>query len=294
MWDEVKRLMQGTEISDIDRELRFSNEFDQFTAAAEESLTFVYNHFSQLINDLQRSNVKLSNVTINTKFLNCLYPEWYKYVTNIRLAKNMKDDSYDMLYDHLQLYEKLVIASRAQKAAKTHDSLALVAHTSLSSSRSPPPYYVTHHSTMVDYDDDYRGNRFSDDQEDSLTSAMMLLAHEITQCYSTPTNNRLRTSSNTRNQVVVQTERVNIQRGNVVNCARIARRSYITHEESAESSNCYNCNAKGHYARDCPKPRVQDSKYFMEHLLLAKKDEARVILSNEQNDFLLVDATQME
>ncbi|GJZ89481.1 retrovirus-related pol polyprotein from transposon TNT 1-94 [Tanacetum coccineum] len=44
---------------------------------------------------------------------------------------------------------------------------------------------------------------------------------------------------------------------------------------------CYNCNEKGHYDRNCPKPRVRDSKYFMEQMLLAKKDEARVILSNK-------------
>ncbi|GKD88054.1 integrase, catalytic region, zinc finger, CCHC-type containing protein [Tanacetum coccineum] len=97
-----------------------------------------------------------------------------------------------------------------------------------------------------------------------------------------------------------------------------ARRSYNTQEESTESSNvqketgnvqrtlrtssfgnatnvqCYNCNAKGHYARDCIKPRVRDSKYFIEQMLLAKKDEAKVILFNEQNDFLLEDAAKME
>ncbi|GJT42514.1 hypothetical protein Tco_0951229 [Tanacetum coccineum] len=50
----------------------------------------------------------------------------------------------------------------------------------------------------------------------------------------------------------------------------------------------------GHYARDCSKARVWDSNYFMEQILLAKKDEAVVLLSNEQNDFLLADAAQME
>ncbi|GKD23228.1 hypothetical protein Tco_1224931, partial [Tanacetum coccineum] len=52
--------------------------------------------------------------------------------------------------------------------------------------------------------------------------------------------------------------------------------------------------AKGHYARNCPKPRVRDSKYFMEHMLLAKQDEAGVILTDEQNDFLCADASKME
>ncbi|GJW78564.1 gag-pol polyprotein [Tanacetum coccineum] len=262
---------------------------------SEESLTSVYTHFSQLINDLQRNNVKLPNVTINTMFLNCLQPEWYKYVTNVLLAKNVKDDSCDSLFDHLQQYEKLAIAFRAKKAAKSHDPLALVAHISSSSSRSPSPYYVTHPPSMVDYDDDYEGDTFSDDQEDSLTSAMMLLARAITQ--------------------FVQADRVNIQIKNIGNGGRMARRSYKTQEASAKSGNVhketgniqrtlrtsssinatnvqrYNCNAKGHYARDCPKPRVRDSKYFMEQMLLAKKDEDEVILSNEHNDFLLADAT---
>ncbi|GJY93746.1 retrovirus-related pol polyprotein from transposon TNT 1-94 [Tanacetum coccineum] len=57
---------------------------------------------------------------------------------------------------------------------------------------------------------------------------------------------------------------------------------------------CYNCSGKGHYARNCPKPRVRDSKYFMEQMLLAKQDEAGVILTDEHNDFLLADASRME
>ncbi|GJY91191.1 retrovirus-related pol polyprotein from transposon TNT 1-94 [Tanacetum coccineum] len=44
---------------------------------------------------------------------------------------------------------------------------------------------------------------------------------------------------------------------------------------------CYNCSGKGHYARNYPKPRVRDSKYFMEQILLAKHDEAGVILTDD-------------
>ncbi|GJS03164.1 retrovirus-related pol polyprotein from transposon TNT 1-94 [Tanacetum coccineum] len=189
----------------------------------------------------------------------------------------------------MMCYLNIFSSTRAKKAAKTHDPLALVAHTSSSSSRSPPHYYVTLPSTVVDYDDNYQGDTFSDDEEDSHTSAMMLLVSAIMQRYSTPTNNQLHTSSNIRNQAVVQVDKVNIQSKNVGNGGSIARRSYNTQEE-----NCYNYNARGHYARDCPKPRVRDSKYFMEQMLLAKKDEAGVILSNEQNDFLFTDAAQME
>ncbi|GJV72423.1 hypothetical protein Tco_1492418 [Tanacetum coccineum] len=37
-------------------------------------------------------------------------------------------------------------------------------------------YYVTHPPLVIGYDDDYQGEAMCDDQEDSLTTAMMLLA----------------------------------------------------------------------------------------------------------------------
>ncbi|GJX00755.1 hypothetical protein Tco_0916717 [Tanacetum coccineum] len=189
MWLRVKRLMQETELSDVHKETRFNKEFDQFTTEPGETLVLVYNHFSQLMNDLKRNKIKLLNVSINTKFLNCLQPEWYKYVTSVRLAKNLTNDPYDELFNHLQKYEKLVIASRAKELEKIHDPLALVAHICSSSSRSPSAYYVTHPPLLVDYDDDYQGDTFQNDPEDPLISVMMLLARAITQHYYTPTNN---------------------------------------------------------------------------------------------------------
>ncbi|GKA41990.1 hypothetical protein Tco_0734650 [Tanacetum coccineum] len=145
-----------------------------------EALVLVYNYFAQLMNDLERNDIKFPKVTVNTKFLNCLQPKWLKYVTQVRLAKRLTKDSYDDLFDYLSQYEKLVNASRAKTLEKSHDPLALVAHT---------------------------GDAFQNNSEDLLTSAMMLLARAITQRFSNPTNNRLRTSSNTRNQAIIQADK---------------------------------------------------------------------------------------
>ncbi|GJV84676.1 hypothetical protein Tco_1524574 [Tanacetum coccineum] len=104
--------------------------------------------------------------------LNCLQPEWLKYVTQVRLAKRLTEDTYDDLFNYLQQFEKLVNASRAKKVDKSHDPLALVAHTS-SSSRTTTPYYVTHPSSVVDYDEDYQRDVVQNNSEDPLTSAII-------------------------------------------------------------------------------------------------------------------------
>ncbi|GJW85030.1 hypothetical protein Tco_0158175, partial [Tanacetum coccineum] len=300
MWNRVERLMSGTIQNKVDRETRFTNEFDQFVVEPGEALISVYNCFSQLMNDLERNNMKFPTVTFNTKFLNSLQPEWLKYVTQVRLAKQLTVDSFDDHFDYHQQFEKLVNASRAKKLEKSHDPLALVAHTGLSS-RQTSSYYATHPTSVVDYDDEYQ----QDDVHNN--SAMLLLAKAITQNFSNPTNNRLRASSNTKNQAIIQGDRVNIQSMNSGNTGRNSRRAYVQ-EEVVEgmnvpketgnvqrtlrtpSSDNTSTSGKGHYARNYPKPRVRDSKYFMEQILLAKQDEAGVILTDEQNNFLFADA----
>ncbi|GJU09829.1 hypothetical protein Tco_1132225 [Tanacetum coccineum] len=190
------------------------------------------------MNDLERNGIKFPHVTVNTKFLNCLQPEWLKYVTQVYFTKRLREDSYDDLFDYLQQFEKLVNASRAKKFEKLRDPLMLVAHTG-SSSRTKSPYYVTHPSSVVDYDDDYQGDTIQNSSEDPLTSAMILLARAITQRFSNLTNNRLRTSSNTRNQAIIQGDRVNIQSRNSGNDGRNTRRSYVQ-EEIIKGNNVQN------------------------------------------------------
>ncbi|GKE26823.1 hypothetical protein Tco_1442207 [Tanacetum coccineum] len=114
----------GTELNAIDKEIRFNNEFDQFTTEADKSLMSVFNQFSHLVNDLKRNDIQLLNVTINSKFLNCLQPKCYKYVTNVCLAKNVKDEQYDVLFDYLQQYENLSLLPE-EKRLQRHMILLL-------------------------------------------------------------------------------------------------------------------------------------------------------------------------
>ncbi|GKC37014.1 hypothetical protein Tco_1049398, partial [Tanacetum coccineum] len=226
MWKRVERLMRGTIQNKVDRETCFTNEFDQFVAEPGEALVLVYNHLAQLMNDLERNGMHFPIVTINTKFLNSLQPEWLKYVTQVRLAKHLTMDTFDDLFDYLYQFEKLVNVSRVKKLEKSHDPLALVAHM-VSSSRNTSSYYVTHPTSVVDYEDEYQQDDVHTSSEDPLTYAMLLLARAITQKFSTLTNNRLCTSSNTRNQAIIQGDMVNIQSTNSGNARINNRRAYV-------------------------------------------------------------------
>nr|GFA64188.1 hypothetical protein [Tanacetum cinerariifolium] len=118
---------------------------------------------------------------------------------------------------------------------------------------------------------------------------MMLLALTITQHFLTLTNNCLHTSSNIRNQAIIQDGRVDIQSKNVGyarngsrNAGRIAgnqgtnARNGFAQTNAAIGKNvqrnpktttnigkttvqCYKCNEKDHFARDCPKSKVSNS-----------------------------------
>ncbi|GJX17432.1 hypothetical protein Tco_0218264 [Tanacetum coccineum] len=218
MWERIKRLMFGSDVTSHVRHSRLMDEFDKFTIKEGESLESLYERLTTLVNIMDRNNVRPIPVSINTKFLNCLQPEWSKMVRQNQTGDTI---SYYVLYGSLVQFEPHVLASKAKKAAKNHDPLALLVHSNASSSQShanstysPQPYYVTHPSSVVDYEDEYQGELQGDSQEDNLTTVMMLLARAITQKFSTPTNNRLLTSSNIRNQAVIQDGRVGIQTKN--------------------------------------------------------------------------------
>ncbi|GJV64889.1 integrase, catalytic region, zinc finger, CCHC-type containing protein [Tanacetum coccineum] len=244
-----------------------------------ENLTSMYERFSTLITVMDRNEVLPPAITINTKFLNSLQPEWSKYVTMTRQKYTLKTSKYDELYDHLCQFEPHVNASKSKKATRNHDPLALVAnsyayssysHASSSYSHSPQPYYVTQPSSMVDIDDDYQGEIQEDAEEDKLTTAMMNARRQ----------NRNQ-ATNVGNGLVQSIEEYD---HNVKTIPRIESTQGKTNVQ------CYNYNGKGHDARECPKPRVRDSKFFREQMLLATKDEAEVHLNEEENDYFLNNA----
>ncbi|GJX93452.1 hypothetical protein Tco_0348038 [Tanacetum coccineum] len=116
MWEMIRRLMHGSEKTKQQRHSRLVDEFDKFVMVEGESLSSVYERLTTLVNVMDRNEIRPLPISINTKFLNSLQPEWSKYVTKTRQNANIKETEFDHLFDTLSQYEPHVNASRAKKS----------------------------------------------------------------------------------------------------------------------------------------------------------------------------------
>ena len=72
MWEHVHLFLEGTELNQEDMESKLYLEYTMFMIEAGESLESYYHRFTNIINDLDRHNIILPRIAVNTKFLSCL------------------------------------------------------------------------------------------------------------------------------------------------------------------------------------------------------------------------------
>ncbi|GKC96550.1 hypothetical protein Tco_1161992 [Tanacetum coccineum] len=88
-----------------ERECKLYDAFDKFAHIKGESLHKYYLRFTQLINDMNIYKMKLEQFQVNNKFLNSLPPEWSKFVTDVKLVKDLHTTNYDQLHAYLEKHE---------------------------------------------------------------------------------------------------------------------------------------------------------------------------------------------
>ncbi|GKB99378.1 putative ribonuclease H-like domain-containing protein [Tanacetum coccineum] len=110
------------------------------------------------------------------------------------------------------------------------------------------------------------------------------------------TNNQLRTSSNPRNQATIQDSRVTVQQVQGRQGQSYSGTRYKSNATSSGGNNasgqariikCYNCQGKGHMARQCTQSKRQrNANWYKEKAMLAEAHEAGQLLDEEQLAFL--------
>ncbi|GJW29248.1 integrase, catalytic region, zinc finger, CCHC-type containing protein [Tanacetum coccineum] len=133
---------------------------------------------------------------------------------------------------------------------------------------SAAPTYDPKPDTVTEDDD------MSKDKE--IDKLMALISLSFKKFYK-PTNNNLRTSSNTSRANQDNSLRINkgtrYDNQRAVNVAR-ARENIGTPVVQKSRIQCYNCKEYGHVSRECQKPKlVKDAAYHKEKMLLCKQKE---------------------
>nr|GEV61030.1 hypothetical protein [Tanacetum cinerariifolium] len=128
IWERVHQIMKGSDIEEQEKKAKLFNEWEKFTSTDGELIKSYYHQFMQLMNDLKRNKHFSENIASNLKFLNNLQPEWKRHVTIVRQTKNLHEADFTQIYEFLKMNQEEVNELRAERLAKSHDSLALMAH----------------------------------------------------------------------------------------------------------------------------------------------------------------------
>ncbi|GJX23739.1 retrovirus-related pol polyprotein from transposon TNT 1-94 [Tanacetum coccineum] len=314
IWDNVKMLLAGSELTKEDRESQLYDEFERFKMLPGENINEYYVRFHKLVNDMRNIRMTMPNIQLNSKFVNNMSPEWDRFVTAVKLNKGLKETNHEQLYAYLKQHEKHAAQDRLiieRITPATNDQLAFVStvqphaqsshvqsHQYPSSSTNPqsPQYPQFPETSQID-----SGYTQTDELLDNLTKQMALLAQSF-RATLPQTNNQLRTSSNTRNQATIQDGRVvvqNVQGRQNQNQRYFARGNGTAGNGGAQNRagnanagqgkpvKCYNCNGVGHIARNCTQPkRPQNSDYFKDKMLLMQAQENGAVLDEEELLFL--------
>ena len=100
------------------------------------------------MNDFKRNKHFPEKIASNLKFLNNLQPEWKRHVTIVHQTKDLNTVDYTQLYDFLKYNQAEVNELRAEKLAKSHDPLALMAN---SHNLYDNPVFHPDHPSQITY-----------------------------------------------------------------------------------------------------------------------------------------------
>ncbi|GKE41558.1 retrovirus-related pol polyprotein from transposon TNT 1-94, partial [Tanacetum coccineum] len=105
IWDNVKMLLEGSELTKEDQESQLYDDFKHFCQNKGETIYDYYVWFAKLINDMRNIKMTMSKMQLNSKFVNNMFPKWGRFVTVVKLNRGLRDFNYDQLYAYLKQHE---------------------------------------------------------------------------------------------------------------------------------------------------------------------------------------------
>ncbi|GKE20497.1 hypothetical protein Tco_1432009 [Tanacetum coccineum] len=105
IWDNVKMILEGSELTKDDRESQLYDKFEHFRQNKGETIQGYYVRFTKLINDMRNIKMTMPMMQLNSKFVNNMLPEWSRFITEVKLNRGLKESNFDQLYAYLKQHE---------------------------------------------------------------------------------------------------------------------------------------------------------------------------------------------
>nr|GEY41523.1 hypothetical protein [Tanacetum cinerariifolium] len=291
----IQMLMQGTSLTKQERECKLYDAFDKFAYQKGEILHDFYVRFSLLLNDMNMYNMKLEQFQVNTKFLNTLPPKWSKFVTDVKLVRDLHTINVDQLHAYLGQHEYHVNEVRLMHE-QTSDPFALISQHQLSATQTD----LSTSSAFV---------------SQGPSSSTHSISYPVTDTSSLVNHNAYIASSSAPQinyaPMVQQSPEYSppeaglvlpvFQKGDdpidAINhmmsflTAVVTSRPFTLGLGGAPGKQrvivCYNCKGEGHMSKQCIKPkRKRDAKWFKDKVLLVQAQANRQVLQEEELEFL--------
>ncbi|GJX72867.1 retrovirus-related pol polyprotein from transposon TNT 1-94 [Tanacetum coccineum] len=304
LWERVQLLIQCTSLTKQERKCKLYDAFDKFSHIKGESLHQYYLRFTQLINDINIYKMKLEQFQVNTKFLNSLPSEWSKFVTNVKLVRDLHTTNFDQLHAYLEQHE--LHANELQQQFSPSQS------PQYGSSHPIQHYSTTYPSTpcAITYPSTPHPNAYSSTvhqdacpQPQSIPQIKYIVSivNQQTNLVEFPQIDsglavHLRNSSNPRQQETIHDGRVTVQlvQGRQSSFAAGTSRTRANILGTCGNNSgqqrvvkCFNCQGEGHMARQCLKPkRKRDDTWFRDKVLLVEAQGSGKVLNEEELEFL--------
>ncbi|GKB46959.1 integrase, catalytic region, zinc finger, CCHC-type containing protein [Tanacetum coccineum] len=87
IWDNVKMILEGSELTKKDHESQLYDDFEHFHQRKGENIHDYYVRFAKLVNDMRNIKMTMSRMQLNSKFVNNMLPEWGRFVTAVKLNR---------------------------------------------------------------------------------------------------------------------------------------------------------------------------------------------------------------
>ncbi|GJU34986.1 hypothetical protein Tco_1183340 [Tanacetum coccineum] len=84
IWENMKMILEGSELTKDDRESQLYDEFEHFRQIKGETIQGYYVRFTKLINNMRNIKMTMPRMQLNSKFVNNMLPEWSSVTTQTR------------------------------------------------------------------------------------------------------------------------------------------------------------------------------------------------------------------